>query len=130
MKDSRQLSTTGIDEKAACCLLERAFAILSKRHGIKIDVTLFSDGRCCILTGDYELGCIFNAKASLFEYAYNSELFFNSPIACLSMLMTPGMVLVIHPIGSLHSCSIEFWKELGSSIDEVKVNLDLLEQLT
>ena len=129
MKDSRQLSIASIDKKAACCLLERAFAILSKRHGIKIDFTLFSDGRCCILTGDRELGCIFNAKASLFdEYAYNSELFFNSPIACLSMLMTPGMVLVLHPIGSLHSCAIEFWKEIGSSIDEVKVNLDLLDQ--
>ncbi len=100
-------STTA--DTQACTLLKKCFALLSKKHCCALKLHIYENGAACILNNDNEIAIV---NSNYHCFGSTSEM--------LSRLLEPGSDILVWSIGHVY-----FSHELGTSVDEVKISLDL-----
>lgn len=112
------MANLSIDNKLACKILKKAFKILSKHYDVEITLAQYSNGSVCILSEDKEIAVVTNSSNK-------HDLFFSSGIELLETLMDDKVKFLFHPFKFSDDCIINFSKMFGSTIEEVKINLEL-----
>ena len=121
---SMETSIDSIDNEEACIFLKRVLDALSKQYNVCLRLYVFSTDECCIISNIDKEICRISQIDDL-----DSSLYFQNPVCLLKTLLKHGTAILFHScsLGIHHSIvMIEPWKELGTTIDEWKVKLDLL----
>ena len=113
------MAALAIDDKTACTILKKAFKILSKQCNVEITLEQYGSGTVCIVSEDREIAAVNKPNNK-----YNL-LYFSSGTSLLETLMDKNVTLSFNPFTFDKKCIINFSKIFGSTIEEVKINLDL-----
>lgn len=110
--------------REANTLLRKSFAVLSKRYNCTLKLNQYGNKVVCILsTPDNEIVAIDNNHLAVYTNSIH-HLYFRNSIELIETLLQPRTFLIFHPLGK-DTIEIDFANELGSSIDELKINLDM-----
>ena len=103
---------------AAIELLKRICKAIEIVHREKLQLSIFGNGTCCLITKDDEVAFISCRDIS------ESHMYFHSADSLLEHLMKKGTNICFHSNNRwINICISDF---LGNSIDELKIKLDLL----
>jgi len=111
--------------RKANALLRKSLAILSKRYDCTLKLNQYSDKTVCILnTLDNEIVAAIDKNHLTVGLIHFSRLYFKNSVELIKSLLQPRTFLMFHPLGK-DLIEINFANEFGSSIDELKINLDM-----
>lgn len=106
------------DEK----LLRRVLAVLSRDYGIRMWLNKYPNGDVCIFATEPVVISVVKLDNS------QSSIFFNSSHAMLDALVHHRSMIYINSLSYLSKdIRIDFTSRFGTSIEELKVKLDLAE---
>lgn len=109
----------------AASLIKKSLAVLSKRYDCELKLNVYGDGTSSIVN-ETDCEIVHHHPTDWSSYFKNhvTQIYFNSTLELLDYLMSPKHEMCFHPIGK-DAQFICFAKELGSTVDELQVNLDL-----
>lgn len=109
-----------IDNTTAKHLLRRICKAISKSCGTTVTPNYYSDGTAIIVSSDKEIATLRIPGKTKFA------MFFESAANLLNALLSPNALLFFSPFGKSR-VEIYVSAMFGTTIEEVKVNLDLLK---
>ena len=114
------MESSKIDNSAAKHLLRRMFKAISKSCGTTVTPNYYSNGEVNIVSDDKEIAMLkIPGRLAL-------EMYFESAAHLLEALLIPNALLYFSPFGKDH-VEIDVNSMFGTTIEEVKVKLDLLK---
>ena len=114
------MESSKIDNSAAKHLLRRMFKAISKSCGTTVTPNYYSNGEVNIVSDDKEIAMIkIPGKPAI-------KMYFESTAHLLEALLIPNAILCFSPLGK-DKVEINVNEMFGTTIEEVKVKLDLLK---
>ena len=114
------MESSKIDNFAAKHLLRRMFKAISKSCGTIVTPNYYSNGEVNIVSDDKEIAMLkIPGKLTV-------EMYFVSAAHLLEALLIPNTILCFSPLGK-DKVKIDVNAMFGTTIEEVKVKLDLLK---
>ena len=113
------VSIDEIDDATAQCLLKKALLILSKKCEIDLSLECFSNGEVCIVTGDREVILFI-----LEDHTKYGKMYFDSAFSLLKALLDSRTYFTTNLQTKLSH--VKFSDIFGTSIDELRIKIDLL----
>ena len=118
------MESSKIDNSAAKHLLRRMFKAISKSCGTTVTPNYYSNGEVNIVSNDKEIAMLkIPDKPAIEMYV---EMYFESAAHLLEALLIPNAILCFSPLGK-DKVEIDVNAMFGTTIEEVKVKLDLLK---
>ena len=114
------MESSKIDNSAAKHLLRRMCKAISKSCGTTVTPNFYSDGMANIVSSDNEIATLKIPGKIAFA------MFFESAAHLLEELLIPNALLYFSPFGK-DKVEIDVSAIFGTTIEEVKVKLDLLK---
>ena len=114
------MESSKIDNPAAKHLLRRMCKAISKSCGTIVTPNYYSDGMANIVSSDREIASLKIPGKTKFE------MYFKSAVHLLEALLIPNAILYFSPFGK-DKVEIDVSAMFGTTIEEVKVKLDLLK---
>ena len=115
------MESSKIDNSAAKHLLRRMCKAISKSCGTTVTPNYYSNGKVSIVSDDREI-----AKLTIPGRPIVVEMYFESAAHLLEALLIPNALLYFFPLGK-DSIEIDVSAMFGTTIEEVKIKLDLLK---
>lgn len=109
-----------IDNSDAKHLLRRMFKAISKSCGTTVTPNYYSNGEANIVSNDREIAMIKIPSKPVIK------MYFESATHLLEALLIPNAILCFSPLGK-DKVEIDVNAMFGTTIEEVKVKLDLLK---
>ena len=114
------MESSKIDNSTAKNLLKRMFKAISKSCGTVVTPNYYSNGEVNIVSVDKEIAMIkIPGKPAI-------KMYFESAAHLLEALLIPNAILCFSPLGK-DKVKIDVNAMFGTTIEEVKVKLDLLK---
>ena len=114
------MESSKIDNSTAKHLFRRMCKAISKSCGTIVTPNYYSDGMANIVSSDKEIATLKIPGKTTFE------MFFESAAHLLEALLIPNAILHFSPFGK-GKVEIDVSTMFGTTIEEVKVKLDLLK---
>ena len=114
------MESSKIDNSAAKHLLRRMFKAISKSCGTTVTPNYYSNGEVNIVSNDKEIAML------KIPDRLAVEMYFESAAHLLEALLIPNAILCFSPLGK-DKVKIDVNAMFGTTIEEVKVKLDLLK---